>query len=140
MNNFRYLIIVFVGMLCLLGCENEVNQPVSVPIPQTIKVTKHTDTQNYEDFKEIIAQDQVTKVQDILDDIKWENAKVDMERRADYRFMVNYSNSSFSLYELWVSPNHDKVELVFDGKYAQLDKEPSAILFETLTGTELSEF
>ena len=68
-----------------------------------------------------------------------------MARPADYRFGFRFKNPDIEakavLYELWISPNKDKVELVIDAesKYAQLDKNKSALLFEILTGEKLSE-
>ena len=84
-------------------------------------------------------------MKDILDDIDWENAKVNMARPADYRFIFQFINPEIKakavLYELWVSPNKDKVELVInaESKYVQLDTAKSAELFEILTGGKLSE-
>jgi hypothetical protein len=45
------------------------------------------------------------------------------------------------LYELWISPNNEQVELVIDieSKYVQLNKNKSAELFEILTGKKLSD-
>ncbi|WP_212972510.1 hypothetical protein [Bacillus sp. J14TS2] len=64
------------------------------------------------------------------------NAKVEMEHLPDYRFSFHYKNPNIEakavLYEFWISPNKDKVEPVIDAesKYAQLDKNESALLFE----------
>lgn len=45
------------------------------------------------------------------------------------------------LYELWISPDKDKVELIIDAgnMYVQLDRNKSAELFESLTGKKLSD-
>jgi hypothetical protein len=84
-------------------------------------------------------------VKDIINDIDWENVKVDMARPADYRFKFQFKNPEIEAkavsYELWISPNKDKVELVInaESKYIQLDKKRSAELFEILTGGKLSD-
>ncbi|WP_445491725.1 hypothetical protein [Niallia sp. 03133] len=108
---------------------------------QNIEVQKSSSDENkYKDFKEITNNEQVKKVKEIIDDIDWENAKVDMVRPADYRFVFQFKNPEIEakavLYELWISPNKDKVELVIDAesKYIQLDKNKSSELFEILDG------
>ena len=103
------------------------------------------DENKYEDFKEITDHEQVQKVKEILNDIDWENGVVNMARPADYRFIFQFKNPEIEakavLYELWISPNKDKVELVIDAesKYVQLDTGKSAELFEILTGGKLSD-
>jgi hypothetical protein len=113
---------------------------------QNIKVQKRFDNENnYKDFKELTNDEEVQKVKKILDRVDWENAKVDMVRRADYRFAFQFKNPNIEakavLYELWISPNNDQVELVIDieSKYVQLNKNKSAELFELLTGEKLSD-
>jgi hypothetical protein len=103
------------------------------------------DENKYEDYKDITNNEQVQEVKRILDNVDWEIAKVNMARPADYRFVFQYKNPEIEakavLYELWISPNKDKVELIIDAesKYFQLNEEGSAVLFEILTGGNLSE-
>lgn len=116
----------------ITGCSNQ---------EQNIDVQKRTgDENNYEDFKIITNNEQVQRVRKIIDNINWETAKVQMVRPADYRFAFQFKNEAKAvLYELWISPNKDKVELLIDaGKYVQLDRNTSAELFEVLTGEKLS--
>ncbi|MFC5465982.1 hypothetical protein [Lederbergia graminis] len=140
MKNVKYLI-AFIGIISIFifGCT-KVNEE------QFIKVQKRIGVEyNYEDFKEITESEQVQKVKDIIKDINWRNAQVDMVRPADYRFVFQFKNPDIDAkavtYELWISPNKDKVELVKDteGKYTQLDTDKSAELFEILTGEKLSD-
>ncbi|WP_245864212.1 hypothetical protein [Fredinandcohnia onubensis] len=118
----------------IAGCLNQ---------EQNIDVQKRTgDENNYEDFKIITNNEQVQKVRKIIDNIDWETAKVQMIRPADYRFAFQFKNEAKAvLYELWISPNKDKVELIIvaGNKYVQLDKNTSAELFEALTGEKLSD-
>ncbi|MGM8215627.1 hypothetical protein ACLIA0_08620 [Bacillaceae bacterium W0354] len=142
MKNFKYLI-AFFGMILIfvVGCSNVIETE-----EQYIEVQKRIGDENkYEDFKEITDNEQVQKVKDILNDINWEIAKVDMAHPADYRFIFQFKNPELEtkamLYELWISPNKDKVELVIDAesKYIQLNASKSTELFEILTGGKLSE-
>ena len=126
--------IVFVITGCSSGIEN---------VEQNIKVQKRIGNENkYEDFKEITDNKKVQKVKSILDKADWEYAKVDMVRPADYRFGFQFKNPEIEvkavLYEIWISPNIDKVEVVKgDNEYVQLNEENSTVLFEILTGERL---
>ena len=142
MKNLKYFI-AFIGIISIfiVGCSD-----TTETYEQYIKVQKRVGNENkYEDFKEITDNEQVQKVKDILDDIDWENAKVNMAHPPDYTFVFQFKNPEIEakavLYELWVSPNKDKVELVInaESKYVQLDTGNSAELFEILTGGKLSE-
>lgn len=137
------LFIASFGILSIVitGCSNPIGNE-----EQNIVVKKRIGEENkYEDFKEISDSKQVQQVIEIINDIHWENAKVDMPRPAEYRFIFRYKNPSIEakavLYELWISPNKDKVELVIDAesKYAQLENNKSTELFEIITGKKLSE-
>jgi hypothetical protein len=142
LKKFKFLI-VFIGIISIfiVGCSNDI-----VDKEQSIVVQKRVGDENkYEGFKEITNNEQVKKVREILDDIDWENAQVSMVRPADYSFGFQYNNPKIEaktvLYELWLSPNKDQVELVIDAesKYAQLDKNKSAILFEIITAKKLPD-
>ncbi|KQL33472.1 hypothetical protein AN959_17490 [Psychrobacillus sp. FJAT-21963] len=120
------------------GCSNEIANE-----EQKIEVQKRIDDENdYEDFKEITNNDEVQKVKEIVFDIEWENAKVQMEHPADYRFIFQYKNPNIEAkavsYKLWISPNNDVVEIVMeDDAYAKLNKENSSIIIEIFTGENL---
>jgi len=139
--NLKYLI-TFMGLILIFiaGCSDVRNEEQKIEVQMRIG-----DENNYEDFKEITDHEQVQKVQKILDDIDWKNAKVDMARPADYIFYFQFKNPKIEakavLYKLWISPNKDKVELVIDAqsKYSQLDKKKSGELFEILTGEKLAD-
>ncbi|WP_370454663.1 hypothetical protein [Rummeliibacillus sp. TYF-LIM-RU47] len=141
MKNFKFLI-VFIGILLIFisGCTNLIKNE-----EQNLVVQKRIgDENNYEEFKKINNSEQVQKVREILNNIDGENVKVDMQP-ADYKFAFQYKNPKIEakavLYELWIRPNKDKVELVIDAesKYAHLDKNESAELFEILSGEKTSE-
>lgn len=135
------LILISLIAIFITGCsiltENE---------DMKIKVSKRiNDESNYEAIKVVTNNEQVQKASEIIDNIDWEKAKVDMVRPADYEFYFQYKNPEIEakavLFELWISPNKDKVELVIDAesKYAQLDQNKSTELYEIITGEKLSD-
>jgi hypothetical protein len=137
-----FLVLVALFLFLVAGCVNGVENE-----EQKIEVQKRIGEENkYEDFSEVTDNEIVQKVKKILDDVDWEIAKVDMARLADYRFVFQFKNPEIEakavLYELWVSPNKDKVEIVIDAesKYTQLNEKDSAVLFGILTGEDLSDF
>jgi len=134
---FKYLFIfTMLVSLFIAGCSNDTNQ-----VEKTIEVQKRVgDNYNYEDFRVITDKEKVKKVREILNDINWENAKVDMAHPPDYQFAFPNPEAKVALYELWVSPNKDRVSLVIEAesKYIHLDKKRSEELFKILTGKKLS--
>ncbi|GGI17299.1 hypothetical protein GCM10007380_37250 [Gottfriedia solisilvae] len=136
----KYLITLIVIISTFItGCSNQMGIK-----EQNIIVEKRiVEANHYEDFKVVKNSEKVKKVRKILDKADWENAKVDMARIADYRFIFQFKNPDTEakavLYELWISPNKDKVELVIDAqsKYVQLDKKSSSELFKILTSRKL---
>ncbi|MGM0855355.1 MAG: hypothetical protein ACQEWI_22695 [Bacillota bacterium] len=136
-----FLVLLAMFLFIVTGCVNGIENE-----EQKIEVQKRIGDKNkYEDYKEITNNEQVQEVKKILDNVDWETAKVNMARPADYRFVFQFKNPEIEakavLYELWISPNKDKVELIIDAesKYFQLNEEGSAVLFEILTGEKLSE-
>jgi len=138
----KYIITLIVVMTILItGCSNLIGNE-----EQNIKVQKRVvDVNNYEDFEVITNKEKVQKVRELLDNIDWEHTKVDMVRPADYRFIFQFKNPDINgksvLYELWISPNKDKVELTVnaESKFVQLDKNHSEELYEILIGGKLSD-
>lgn len=91
----------------------------------------------FQSFKEIKDKNRVQKAMHITQNIEWSNAKVSMAFPPHYKFrFVGNDDKSVLLYDLWVSPNKDQVELVtpVEGNYVQLSKTTSAELFEIITG------
>ena len=140
----KYLLCM-VGLAVMLGaCNNEQSvdeQPtkrVQVQVtesyakePSKILVKKRVGEDNkYINFKEITDNDSFQKINYILESIIWKNTKVEMASPPQYKFRFEDK-----IYDLWISPNKDKVELAIEGesKYAQLNKSKSAKLFELIT-------
>lgn len=126
-------IILVLTVGCSYGFKNKENKIV---FEQLVGETAHGEIK---DSKE------VQKVKDILDNICWENAKVNMSHPPEYTFYFEDTKEKQKttdvIYDLWISPNRDKVELVIESqsKYVQLDKEKSAELFKIIMGKSLSE-
>lgn len=98
----------------------------------------------YEHYNKINDKDKVNEAKRLINTIVWKNVKVDIST-PEYRFHFKESseagesnNASFSL---WVSPNKDKVDLVYEGKskYIQLNEEKSEKLYEIITGKKLGD-
>ncbi|SFN10714.1 hypothetical protein [Psychrobacillus psychrodurans] len=139
MKTHKLLFVMVVLFLSIIaGCSNKI-----VNEEQKIEVQKRIhDENNYKDFKVISDNDEVQKVKEIVFDTEWENAKVQMEHPADYRFIFQYKNPNIEAkvvsYKLWISPNNDVAEIVMeDDEYAILNEENSSILIEILAGENL---
>lgn len=137
------------GLAVMLGaCNNEQivdEQPVKrvqvqvtesyAKEPSKILVQKRVGEDNqYSNFKEITDNDSFQKINYILESIIWKNEKVEMTSLPHFKFRFEEK-----IYDLWISPNKDKVELVIMGesKYAQLNKSKSAKLFELISDEKL---
>ncbi|MED0827226.1 hypothetical protein [Bacillus pacificus] len=128
-------ICIFIITGCSIGLENE---------EQRIEVQKNIGDNEYEDFKVVTDNNEVMQVKKILKDTTFENKKVEMSRPADYHFVFQFKNSKIEakavLYQIWISPNKDKVEIISGGnRYAQLDEKNAATLFRIVTGEKLAE-
>ncbi|MEL3971686.1 hypothetical protein AAEO50_05270 [Rossellomorea oryzaecorticis] len=143
MRRFRkllfYLFILFT--ILVTGCSNELSNE-----EQNIEVRERSDydPNKYRNLKEISNNEQVRQVRDILNDAKWEEKIVNMTRLADYRFTFHFKNPDIEakpvIYELWISPDLDTVEVIRGQReYTQISEQNSEILYETLTGNKLSE-
>ncbi|EMY4796075.1 TPA: hypothetical protein ACGPFX_002237 [Bacillus pacificus] len=128
-------IYIFIITGCSIGLENE---------EQRIEVQKNIGDNEYEDFKVVTDNNEVMQVKKILKDTTFENKKVEMSRPADYHFVFQFKNPKIEakavLYQIWISPNKDKVEIISGGnRYAQLEEKNAATLFRIVTGEKLAE-
>lgn len=87
---------------------------------------------------------EVMQVKKILKDTTFENKKVEMSRPPDYQFVFQFKNPKIEakalLYQIWISPNKGKVEIISgDNRYAQLEGKNAATLFQIVTGEKLAE-
>jgi hypothetical protein len=112
----------------MVGCSNEIkNEGNKIVV---------------EKLNEISDSKEVQKVKNILDSIRWENVAVSMAYPPHYKFYFEDFNeeSSGFMYDLWISPNKDKVELVTENesKYIQLNEQNPSELFEIITDKKLN--
>ncbi|MBH0345796.1 hypothetical protein ABB03_04350 [Bacillus thuringiensis] len=136
----RNLSVVFIAIVIFIvtGCSNIIGNE-----DQTIKVQKHVDNK-YEDLKVVTDNKQVRQVKKILNDAHFENKKVEMSRPADYHFIFQFKNPKIEakavLYQIWISPNKDKIEIIAgNSQYVQLEGKNAATLFQIVTGEKLVE-
>ncbi|WP_430786858.1 hypothetical protein VBD025_14920 [Virgibacillus flavescens] len=150
MKQYNYCCaLIGIFLIITTGCSNENEMVEQMRYGEfdidgnTILVQKRFgEADKYEFFKEITDNGTVEKAKEILKHITWENAQVNMAYPPHYKFHFKGSNEQSELvFDLWISPNNDKVELVMDseGKYVQLSKRTSAKLFEIITGIKLSD-
>ena len=125
--------------MLLVGCSNDLQNT-----EQSIVVEKRIgDENNYEDFREVTDNEQVQKLLEILQDANWIDAEIEMNSHPDYRFALRFTNPDIEakavLYELWITPYKDKVELIGGYQYVKLGKNESTELFEIVTGEKLTD-
>ncbi|HFJ9452528.1 hypothetical protein [Bacillus tropicus] len=136
----RNLSVVFITIVIFIvtGCSNIIGNE-----DQTIKVQKRVND-TYEDLKVVTDNKQVRQVKKILNDAHFENKKVEMSRPADYHFIFQFKNPKIEakavLYQIWISPNKDKIEIIAgNSQYVRLEGENAATLFQIVTGEKLVE-
>lgn len=139
MKTFKLFFIIGVFLILIVGCSNDIeNKEESVVVQKRIG-----DEKNYEDFREVTDNEQVQKLKGILKEANWINAKAEMASPPDYKFSFRFNNTNIEakavLYQLWITPNKDKVELIGANQYVRLDESMSAELFEIVTGELLTD-
>lgn len=141
---FICLISIFLVLTvgCTNGTKNERNR-IKNEGNKIIVEKRVGEADKYEYYNEIEDSKEVQNAKDILNTISWENAKVSMAYPPHYKFHFEDTNSKSSgvIYELWISPDKGKIELVVDSadKYVHLNKEVSGKLFKIITGKELDD-
>lgn len=133
------LVFIAICILIITGCSNIVGNE-----DQRIQVQKHIGDNEYKDFKMATDNNEVLQVKKILNDTTFEDKKVEMSRLADYHFIFQFKNPKIEakavLYQIWVSPNKDKIEIkAGDNRYAQLEGKHATTLFQIVTGVKLVE-
>lgn len=134
----NYILIAVISLIFVTGCSDDSNEEA---IEQNTQVEKPLDDKNdYESTIKITDDKQAEQIKAILNNIEWENAKVEMVAPPDYNFKLVIETEVTS-YNLWISPNKNKIEITipYNHKYAQVNEKTSAELFELLTGNKLSD-
>ncbi|EMN7727675.1 MULTISPECIES: hypothetical protein [Bacillus] len=134
-----YLVFSVICLFVVTSCSNNIGNH-----DQTIEVQKHAGDNHYEDLKVITDKNKVLQVKKILNDTNFENKKVEMSRSADYQFVFQFKNPKIEakavVYQMWISPNKDKVEIkAEDNQYAQLAEKDTAAFMKIVTGEKLAE-
>lgn len=118
----RNLTVVFIAICIFIvtGCSNILGNE-----DQRIEVQKRVGD-DYEDLNVVTDNNQVLQVKKILNAIHFENQKAEMSRSADYHFVFQFKDPKIEakavLYQIWISPNKDKIEIMSgDNRYAQLE-------------------
>ncbi|MCM3004240.1 hypothetical protein [Priestia koreensis] len=139
MKQVKY-VFFFIGLLLLVGCSAQ----STTTDDDVLLVQSQTDKQDsFGEFIEITNEKTVQKVKNIVHNIRLRLdhseiiKQVRMIRLPDFKF--HFKQSSEDIYYVCISPKGKKVELIFDGKYVQLDNDTSAELFNGLTGKNLSD-
>jgi hypothetical protein len=142
------IFIFFISMFLVLitGCANGISNERNKINNQGDKIIVEKrvgEADKYEYYSEIKDSKEVENVKDVLNNITWENAAVSMAYPPHYKFYFEDTNSKSSgvIYELWISPDKGRTELVVDSasEYVHLNKEVSKKLFKIITGKELDE-
>jgi hypothetical protein len=135
-----FFVFIAIFLFIITGCSSKIDNDA-----QVLEVQKRVGDENgFEDFRRITDNKKVQKVKEILHKTDWENAQVSMSRPPDYQFIFKYKDPNTEakpiVHTVWISPNKDKLEVVRgDDQYTQFSKEQSAIIFEIITGDNLSE-
>jgi hypothetical protein len=129
------LIIYLIAILIITsGCMSEMKK-------QKITIQKRIGEENiFEAYKEVTQSKQVEIAIEIVKNARWENAKGEMARFADYQFQFPFENSEAKIasYLLWISPNGENLEIITDSdRYVKLAKKESAKLYEILIGDSM---
>lgn len=133
------LVFIIICILIVTGCSNILGNE-----DQRIEVQKNIGDNKYEDLKVVTDNKQVQQVKKILNDAHFENKKVQISRPADYHFVFQFKNPKIEakavLYQIWVIPNKDKIEIIAgNSQYVQLEGKNAATLFQIVTGEKLVE-
>ncbi|MEW8995507.1 hypothetical protein [Clostridium sp.] len=136
---FTKILIIFISafLLMVVGCSSGIENKGNI-----IGVEKRVGEEDkYEHYNDITDREEVKKVKDILDNINWKDGAVSMVCPPHYKFYFEDANGKTSeiVYELWISPDKGKVELVIDSetKFVKVSERMSVELFKLITGNEL---
>lgn len=143
---FIGLITVF--LIILTGCSNGLDNKVQTyNDDQYIEVQKRVGKEyenNFNEFRKITDGKKVHKVKEILNELKWEYAKRDTLQPPDYQFIFQPKDPKIQVKavsnKIWITPDKDRLVIGRgENQYAQLTKEQSGIIFEIITGDNLSK-
>lgn len=138
-TNKVFIVFIAILLFLIVGCSSGIkNDGNKIVVEKQV-----SGSDKYELYIEIKDKKEVQNLKNNLNSISWENAKVSMAYPPYYKFHFedNKGKISGAVYDLWISPNKDKIELVIENesKYIQLNKEKSEELFKIITGKNFNE-
>lgn len=131
------LVTIIVVSVFSTASRNEIDFRGSVLVVEK-RLTSANEVMNpeYGDYRKVAGSEDVQRIGNFISDLKYEKAKVDMARPADYTFRFDPKDGTdkSALYELWKSPGGKRVEIVVDAesKYAHLSVEDSKFVLENV--------
>jgi len=114
--------------------------PISTPTPTLNLHINKPDGQGYAVYKKIEDDETVQTVLDILSNVSWENVKIEMTRRPDYKMLTANIDRAVSYepitYAIWISPKKN-IEVLIEGqsKYGKVIEAESKKLLSILETT-----
>lgn len=141
-GNRIYILMSLILIFFMVGFSNDIeNKENAIIVEKQIEKTNE-----FKHHREIKDAREIQEIRDILGSLNWQFALPSFFSGPDYRFYLKdtygTSNSKAEMYQLWISPTLENVEIVVNGqsKYVQLDKGRSARLFQLLTGNTLGMY
>lgn len=136
-------LVVFCSLVLLIGCSKETFEQSSEKHNEQFKQNLNLriskpEGQNYTVYKEIKDDETVTTIMDILLNVPWEYAEVQMSRQPDYKIQTINIDHTVSYepvtYAFWLSPNKDMLEVIIEGqsKYGKIAKDGFTKIFSIL--------
>lgn len=132
------LFILTIGIACNhkeSSYEQNLNHHLSKPV--NLQISK-LEGQDYVVYKKMEDNEAVKMVLDILSNVPWENAKVSMHGKPDYKIQtvnidpaVSYEPVTFAF---WLTPKKDRFEVIIQGqsKYGKMTTEDTKRLLSIL--------
>ncbi|MGZ9586034.1 hypothetical protein [Paenibacillus marinisediminis] len=117
--------------------SKEVPKEVSFEQNLNLHISK-PEGQRYKVYMKIEDHETVKTVMDILENVPWENAKVEMIRQPDYQILTVNIDRTISYepvtYSVWLSPKKDILEVIIEGhnKFGKVSKEDTKKLLSIL--------
>jgi len=115
-------ILLFICTIVVACNQKEApNEQIPIPVPTLNLHISKPDGKGYTVYKKIEDDETVQTVLDILLNVPWENAKVEMSRQPDYKVVtvnidreVNYKPVT---YDLWLPPKKNILQVIIEGQH-----------------------
>ena len=119
----KFSIIIYLFLSLLSGCAPSPNK---VPLV----INKFDEDGNTHHYKTINSDQKIKEVKKVLNNAKWEIAKVKMEGYPDYTFYFDNPNAKAVGYKVWITPNKNQLEMIMGmDRHTKISEVDSAIIF-----------